>query len=220
MELERTLAPTSLTDEQLVERVVGGDVSSFEALMRRHNERLFRATRAILKNDAEAEDAMQEAYLSAYRHLSDFRGTARFSTWLLRIAVNEALHRRKRARPHEPLDENDSMSEDVMGNGPRSPETITVDRELARAVEAAIDALPEPFRVVFVLRAVQQLSAAEVAEALGIPEETVKTRLHRARMRIQAMLTNRTDALTPSLFDFHLSRCDRIVQSVLSKLAS
>lgn len=217
-------APVQLTDEEVVDRVRRGDTPLFEVLMRRHNQRLFRTARAILKDDTEVEDVMQEAYVLAFGHLADFEGRARFSTWLTRIAVREAIARLRKRQRVSHLE--DSYGDEIdggemaMSRGAQDPETIAGDRELARAIEAAIDELPTNFRAVFVLRAVEEMSGADVAEALGIPEETVKTRMHRARAAIRQRLSARTDALTPTVYQFHLTRCDRVVSAVLKRIGS
>ena len=223
--------PDSYPDEEVVNRVRGGEVALFEVLMRRHNRRAYRTARAILQNDAEAEDVMQEAYVNAYAHLGDFAGRAQFSTWLLRIVVNEALARRRRTLRLVPLSgagaagagsDGSHGSEDrevqSMTSRTRDPEESASDHELGRLLEQSVDTLPEGFRSVFVLRAVEQLSVAETAEVLGIPEETVKTRHHRARGLLQDSLLNRVGTALPSLFDFHLSRCDRVVVGVLARI--
>lgn len=228
MQTESPLAtpPLDASDEDLVARIVGGERALFEILIRRHNQRLFRTARAILKNDSEAEDAMQDAYVLAYQHLRQFEGRARFSTWLVRITVHEALRRMREARRFEPLD---ASADDGGGNegtimhddddaATTNPERGASQRELASIVEKAVDDLPAPFRAVFVMRAVEQMSVAEVAEVLELPPDTVKTRLHRARARIQRELATRTDALTPSIYEFHLSRCDRVVAGVFARL--
>jgi RNA polymerase sigma-70 factor (ECF subfamily) len=214
--------PDSYPDEEVVNRVRGGEVALFEVLMRRHNRRVYRTARAILQNDADAEDVMQEAYVSAYAHLGDFEGRARFSTWLLRIVVNEALARRRRTLRLVPLPGREAGADDreaqSMTSQTRGPEETASDRELGLLLEQSVDALPEGFRTVFVLRAVEQLSVAETAEVLGVPEETVKTRHHRARGLLQDALLNRVGTALPSLFDFHLSRCDHVVAHVLARI--
>jgi RNA polymerase sigma-70 factor (ECF subfamily) len=205
------------TDEEIIERVRGGDIDSFELVMRRYNQRIFRTVRAILREDDEATDAMQEAYVNAFTHLGDFTGRARFSTWLTRIAVHEALGRLRKRKRIEPLD--DSDSEDLLMASPANgPENSASDGELRALLEEAVDALPEAFRTTFVLRSIEQLSVAETAEVLGIPEETVKTRHHRARERLQNTLTNRVGAALPELFGFYRPRCDRVVANVLARL--
>jgi len=206
---------STLTDEDVVARVCAGDRALFEVLMRRHNQRVFRVARAIVKNDDEAEDVMQEGYVLAFEHLADFAGRARFSTWLTRIVVHEALRRVRRGGR---LTFEDDMDDRIDERDTPDPEKLAGDRELARAVEAAVDTLPDSFRTVFVLRAVEHLSVAETAQVLGVPEDTVKTRLHRARTAIQRQLLARTDSLTPAIYDFHLSRCDRVVTAVLARI--
>lgn len=201
------------TDEDLVARVLAGESHLYEALMRRHNRRLFRAIRGVLRNDAEVEDVMQEAYVNAFAHLSTFRGTAKFSTWLTKIAIYEAFARIRKGKRFEQTEEDAEMEAEQP-----TPEQTASDRELGSVLERAIDALPEHFRTVFVLRAVEELSTAEVADVLDIPDDTVKTRLHRARTMLQKSLLARADAATTEVFGFHLSRCDRIVNSVLARL--
>jgi len=207
-----------LADEDVVARICAGETRLFELLMRRHNQRLFRAARAILRRDDEAEDVMQDAYVRAFTHLADFRAEARFSTWLTRIAVHEAFARLRRERRVQSIDtlpeETTSMSQKVQPN----PEQEVADAELRAVLEHAIDALPESFRLVFVLRSVEQLSGAEVAEVLGIPEQTVKTRLFRARERLQAQLSSAFEARIPETYGFELTRCDRVVKAVFARL--
>jgi len=221
-------------DELIVQKVVGGDVALFEVLMRRHNRRVFRTTRAILRSDDDAEDAMQEAYVSAYQHLREFEGRAKFSTWLTRIAVHAALAKIRKAKRITSLEELEEQGGEAgiqqpgeEGNvrGPtsawgasRGPEDAASDGELRVALEQAVDALPATFRTVFVMRAVEELSVSETAEALEIPEETVRTRLHRARGMLRADLTRKLEATAPHAFDFHLSRCDRVVAAVFRHL--
>lgn len=218
-----TPTPEPPQDDELVRRVVAGETELFELLMRRHNQRLFRTTRAILRDDAEAEDAMQEAYVSAYTNLASFAGRARFSTWLTKIAVFESLARVRRRRRIDLLDPSEDLegeSATTMPSNDQSPEQHASDVEMSALVERAIDALPDGFRAVFVLRAVEELSTAETAECLGVPEETVKTRLHRARALLQKALFSRTESALPRAFAFHLTRCDRIVANVLGRIAA
>lgn len=206
------------TDETIVAQVVGGDTAAFELLMRRNNQRVYRAVRAILKNDDEAEDAMQQAYVSAFAHLGEFGGRSQFSTWLTRIAVNEALARLRRAKRTASLDDVHLEEEPMAAT--RSPEDATSDVEIRALLDDAVDALPLGFRTVFVMRAVEDMSAADTAEALGIPEETVRTRLHRARGLLRERLAKKLESAVPSTYDFHLSRCDRVVAAVLQRIRS
>jgi RNA polymerase sigma-70 factor (ECF subfamily) len=214
---EAARLPPTLTDAEIVARVCAGELELFELLMRRHNERVYRAARAILRDDGEAEDVMQDAYVRAYEHLNDFAGRARFSTWLTRIAVHEALARVRRRKRFDSLEEH--TEEPSMSTNPgASPEQQASDIEIRALLESAVEALPDEFRAVFVLRAVEGMSGAEVAECLGIGEETVKTRLYRARGRLQEMLAASIEPALPSLYEFHLSRCDRVVAGVLRRL--
>jgi RNA polymerase sigma-70 factor (ECF subfamily) len=201
----------SLTDEEVVERVLQGDRALFELIMRRHNERIYRTIRSILREEAEVEDAMQQAYVDAYAHLRDFAGRARFSTWLTRIAVHEALARKRRARP-----EGELMND--LPDPCRTPEQRTQDSETHRLLAAAIDELPEHFRTVFVLRSVQGLSVEETAEVLELNTETVKTRLHRARGLLQKAIIARTEPALARALPFPATRCDRVVAAVMQRL--
>lgn len=217
MQTAPVLPTPTLTDDEIVVRVCAGEHELFELLMRRHNGRVYRAARAILRDDGEAEDVMQDAYVRAYEHLKDFEGRARFSTWLTRIAVYEALARvraRKRFEPLEAHTEESSMST-TPGS---SPEQQASDVEMRAVLERAVDGLSDDFRAVFVLRVVEGMSGAEVAECLGISEDTVKTRLFRARARLQEMIVASIEPATPSVYAFHLSRCDRVVAAVLRRL--
>jgi RNA polymerase sigma-70 factor (ECF subfamily) len=204
------------SDEAIVARVLAGDTAAFELLVRRHNRRVFRASRAILRSDDEAEDAMQEAYVSAFSHLKDFGGRARFSTWLVRIAVYEALGRLRRGKRLTSLDDAE-LEEEPMATT-RDPEEAAFDHELRGLLEQAVDELPVGFRAVFVMRAVEEMTVGETAEALDIPEETVRTRLHRARGLLRQDLAEKIDSVAPRSFDFHLSRCDRVAANVLTRI--
>ena len=212
----------TMTDEEIVVRVLSGGPRLFELLMRRHNARVFRAARAILRDPDEAEDVMQDAYVRAYEHLGDFEGRARFSTWLTRIAVHEALARARKQKRFDRLDPSSSQSQEqsMTMRASATPEDETSDREMRVVLERAIDDLPEDFRAVFVLRAVEEMSGAEAAECLGVPEETVKTRLHRARGRLQKTLLAGLEPALPRVYDFHLSRCDRVVDAVLRRIGA
>lgn len=218
MQMAMSPATSALTDEEIVARVRVGETPLFELLMRRHNQRLYRAARAILRDDGEAEDVMQDAYVRAYGHLHEFEGRARFSTWLTRIAVHEALARRRRGRRFEPIETQPEETQS-MPTGPRfSPEQRASDGETRAVLEQAIDALPDEFRAVFVLRSIEEMTGAETAECLGIPEETVKTRLFRARARLQETLLEALEPSATSAYEFHLSRCDRVVAGVMARL--
>ena len=187
----------------------------FEILMRRHNQRLYRAARAILQDDAEAEDAVQQAYLNAYRHLDQFEGRAQFSTWLTRIAVYEALARRKRVGGN-PTSSEEGLGETAASPAP-DPERQAYGKELSVLLESALAGLPEGYRSVFLLREVDGLSTAETARHLRISDATVKTRLHRAK----GLLQRKLQAVTPAeAFSFDGARCDRLVTAVMRRLPS
>ncbi|MFO0745921.1 MAG: RNA polymerase sigma factor [Myxococcota bacterium] len=206
------------SDEALVRRVLAGDTLPFELLMRRHNRRVYRAVRALLRDEAEIEDAMQDAYASAFAHLDRFEGRARFATWLVRIAVNEALGRLRKRRPSaEPFDDlADALAPDELAP---TPEQRVADRELAALLERAVDGLPVGYRQVFVLRLVEGLDTAETATILDLSEDLVKQRLHRARGMVQRTIEARVGASAPALFELHAPRCDRIVRAVMDRIA-
>jgi len=208
---------SALSDEEIVSRVLAGDRMRFEELMRRYNQRLYRVARAILKDDIEAEDAVQQAYIQAYLHLGQFAGGSRFSTWLTRIAIHEALGRRRK-RQAEPWSETD---EDVMSQAmfdTPSPERLAYAAELRTMLESSIDSLPESYRLVFMCREVEGLSTAETAETLEIGEEAVKTRLHRARAMLRRDLFAQAGAASAGAFAFERPRCDALVRRVFEYL--
>ena len=223
--MQPALTLPSTDDASLAGHIADGDIPAFESLMRRYNGRLFRAARAILKDDADAEDALQDAWLEAYRHLSDFRGDAQLSTWLTRIVVTQALMRLRkqkrervvpitgRARPGEetrPIDVADARAE--------SPSDAALRAEVRRAIERRIDDLPLNFRTVFMLREVEGLSVQETAACLSIPEATVRTRLFRARALMREALARDLDMAAADAFSFLGARCDRIVTNVLGRI--
>jgi RNA polymerase sigma-70 factor (ECF subfamily) len=216
----------AVDDLALVSRVRAGDLAAFELIMRRHNQRLYRLARGILRNASEAEDVVQEAYVRSFEKLGDFIGPEGFAAWLGQIVVNEALGRlRKHGRVisfEDYTDDSDtrpSQSPSVsMKSQEIDPERLAASGELRRLIERAIDTLPDDFRAVFILRAVEGMSVAETATYLGIRPETVKTRFHRARKQIQEGLGAEFDALMPSVFGFAGDHCDRIVETVLTRL--
>jgi RNA polymerase sigma-70 factor, ECF subfamily len=210
-------SPASLTDEEIVARVCAGERHLFEHLMRRHNQQVYRAARAVLRDDGETEDVMQDAYVRAYEHLCEFEGRSRFSTWLTRIALHEAFARARRRKRFDSLE---SRAEDqpMPAAAIRNPEQLAGDVEMHDLIEKAVGSLPEEFRSVFVLRAVQGMKGTEVAACLGIRETTVKTRLFRARARLQELLVASAGTAVREVYEFHLSRCDRVVSAVLERL--
>lgn len=210
-----------LTDEQVVQRVLAGETAMYEILMRRYNQRIYRAVRAILREDSEAEDVMQDAYVRAYRHLDQFRGEAQFSTWLTRIAVHEALARIRRRGRVQSLDEvfTDGGANVIPTHIP-DPERQTSNGELGRLLEESILALPEHLRAVLMLRDVEEMSTADTAEALSISEENVKTRLHRGRAMVRRNLYARAGVEANRAFPFMGVRCDRVVQFVMAEITA
>jgi RNA polymerase sigma-70 factor (ECF subfamily) len=207
----------ALSDDQVVSRVLAGQTALFEVLMRRHNERLYRAARAILRDESEAEDVMQETYVRAYGHLRQFDHRAKFSTWLTRIAVHEAIARARHRGRYMTMDAE-------RASGPMSiaadPERQAFARELGHLMEAAIDRLPDGAREVFVLRQVEEMSTEEVAYVLDVSEAVVKTRLSRARAALRRELHERAGLAAPNAFRFLRPRRDRLVASVLRCLGS
>jgi RNA polymerase sigma-70 factor (ECF subfamily) len=203
------------------------DIEAFEQLMRQHNRMLFRTARAILRDDADAEEALQEAYLRAYRSISSFRGEAKLSTWLVRIVVNEALARRRKDARRAAVvpirsgavEEHELEAEAAMREQD-GPQDQAERGEIRRLLEQKIDALPEGFRVVFVLRALEELSVEETAAVLGIPEATVRTRFFRARSLLREALSQEIDLAFDDAFAFLGERCDRIVARVIAKLTA
>src|SRR5882672_1922599 len=201
----------ALSDEQVVALVLEGQTALFEVLMRRHNERIYRAARAIVRDEREAEDVMQQAYVNAYAHLRQFDGRAQFSTWLTRIAVNEAIARAKRRGRYQSLDEEAPGAAEFSMPTPdqHDPERQAFTRELSTLLEAAVDTLPDGHREVFVLRDVEGLSTAETAESLGVSADVVKTRLSRARALLRRQLFERAGMAASNAFTFQRPRCDR-----------
>ncbi len=214
MELAKTIGTAPIGDDEAVERVLSGDVALFEILMRRHNQRVSRAVRAILGADGDVEDVMQQAYLNAFAHLHQFAGDAMFATWLTRIAVNEAIaRRRKRDRFYRDDDETAIAS---LESSLPDPEQQAAGSELRQVMEREVEALPDAFRAVVVMRDVEGLSTGETAASLGISEDLVKTRLHRARTMLRDNLYRRAGVTLKSAFPFGNERCDRVVAAVLA----
>jgi len=220
-------ASTDFSDTEIARRIGLGDRHAFELLMRRYNQTLYRTARSILRDDAEAEDAVQEAYLLAYRAMGAFRGDAKLSTWLIRIVVNEAIARsRKRSRRAQiiqlssgaPEPEADVPEENMSESTPEQPEHAAMRTQTRRLLETKIDALPEAFRTVFVLRALEELTVEETAASLGIPVATVRTRYFRAKGLLREALAREVDFAFGDAFAFAGGRCDRIVAGVLARL--
>jgi RNA polymerase sigma-70 factor, ECF subfamily len=212
----------ALLDVDIVRRVRAGERGLFEILMRRHNQRLYRAARAVIHDESEVEDILQQAYLNAFCHLDQFQARSAFSTWLTRIVLNEAFARRRQLQraPREaaPDDPSSGVMDTVAAPEP-DPEHQAYASELHRVLEDAVDALPETYRVVFMLRDVEGMSTSETAHGLGLGDEAVKTRLHRARAMIRRRVTARIGAVAAAAFEFQAPRCDRVVAAVLAMIA-
>ena len=207
------------SDEEIVERVLAGDSGLFEILMRRHNQRIYRIVRGILRDDGESEDVMQDAYVRAYQHLGQFEGRASFVTWLTRIAMHEAFARAERMKRQTSLDSDESVSESTMATPQENtPERNAANRELGSALEAAILSLPPKYRSVIMMRDVEELNTAEAASALEISEDAVKVRLHRARALVRRALYRQSGQCARELFTFPATRCDRVVAAVLARI--
>jgi RNA polymerase sigma-70 factor, ECF subfamily len=216
-DVERTL----LSDEDVVSRVLAGDTPSYELLMRRYNQRLYRLARSVLRDDVEAEDVMQQAYVEALAHLGQWSGRGSFANWLMRIAFHDALARLRKRRRERALGSSAEPRDDVMGavrSPAPSPEHQAFQGEMRVHLESAIEALPTLYRPAFVLRHVEGLSTAETAACLGLREDAVKTRLHRARALLREELYRRIGEDTAAAFTFHRPRCDRVVAAVLAWL--
>lgn len=208
------------TDEEIVERIKGGEIALYEILMRRYNQRIYRVVRSILREDSESEDVMQDAYVSAYQHLHQFRGAAPFSVWLTRIAANEALHRLRQRKRVVSIDDTEWEGDGAMSPIEESPdpEQSASISELGDLLEEALLDLPQPLRVVVMLRDVEELSTAETAAALDLTEENVKVRLHRARRMARKWLFKRVAAGATNAFPFMGARCDRVVSGVFQRI--
>jgi RNA polymerase sigma-70 factor, ECF subfamily len=202
----------SISDEEIVGRVLSGEMAAFEVIMRRYNQRLYRAARGVLRDETEAEDVVQETYLQSLRHLRAFRWQSSLATWLTRIAVNEACARRRKRRRTMPGDGGAGIGE--------SADAPIRRREAGESIREHVDALPSSLRVVLVLRAVEGLSTAETAESLGLTEEAVKVRLHRARAALQRRMASELVDELQSVYSFDGERCDRIVHGVMARSAA
>ena len=219
--------PTGLSDSALVERIASGDQLAFEAVMRKYNGKLFRIARSILRDDSDAEDVLQDAYLDAYRHIGDFRGGSELSTWLTRIVINQALMRVRKERRRSSIvpfrsafvHEADSPEVQVPDQS-ESPSASAIRAETRRMLERRIDELPVAFRTVFIMREVEEMSVEETARCLSITPATVRTRLFRARALLREALARDIDTATGDVFAFAGARCDRIVATVLARINS
>ena len=217
-------APAGAADTELVRRALARDETAVRAIIKAHNRRLYRLARGILRNDGEAEDVVQETYVRAFTHLKDFRGDSSLSTWLSRIAMNEALGRLRRQRPGVELS---SLPQGMLEaqiiqfplmSAADDPEKSMAQREIQHVVEGAIDELPEPFRIVFITRVLEGMNVEETAEILDLKPETVKTRLHRARTMLRDNVEKKIGPVVMEAFPFAGRRCDRLTEAVLKRL--
>lgn len=220
-EKDMKLLQEELTDEDLVHRILKGESFLFEIIMRRYNQRLFRVTKSILKNEGEAEDVIQDAYVRAYENLHQFAGEAKFSTWLTKIAIYESLRRLRKSKRLTSLEmltkgkEIMSILKDESGN----PEKDFLRRRIIELLENAISNLSAKYSLVIMLRDVEGLSTEETANCLGISEEAVKTRLHRARTILRKELSSGAGITVKDLYPFAGERCDRIVAAVMERIS-
>jgi RNA polymerase sigma-70 factor (ECF subfamily) len=209
-------------DRALVARTLQGDHDAFAAIMRRHNRRLYRLARATLRDETEAEDALQDAYLDAYRGLARFRHDAALSTWLSRLVLNQCYARQRRAGRRQTVvpirSAGDSGEIEGVADEASAPDVNAMREQMRARLERELDALPEDFRHAFVLREVEEMSVAEAAACLGIPEATVRTRSHRARELLRVQFARDLELATPDVYEFGGERCRRIVDAVLQKI--
>jgi RNA polymerase sigma-70 factor (ECF subfamily) len=210
----------SWTDQEVIERVRAGDTALYEIIMRRYNQRLYRITRAILRDEAEAEDVIQDAYVRAYQYLYQYAGEALFSVWLTRIAVHEALRRLRLRRRSEQLDDEEYDEEGAMNavESAPDPEQRASIAEVGRLLEEAVMGLPDRYRTVVMMRDVEQMSTAETAAALELSEENVKVRLHRGHSMMRSWLFARAGENGRNAFPFMGTRCDRVVAQVFARI--
>ena len=210
-------------DATIVRCVVAGDAAAFEIVMRRYNRRLFRLARATMRNDADAEDALQDAYVKAYHALPQFRGDASLSTWLSRILHNECLMRRRRDARRDnviPMGDVDVSEAEIPDATIERPEAAAMRSQMRAVLERQVDGLPDALRTVFVLRAIEDLSVQEVAQCLGLTEVAVRSRHFRARSLLREALAREIDATEGDVFAFAGARCDRIVDGVLARIGA
>ena len=209
-------ARCDLSDKEIVGLVLAGNEAAFEGIMRRYNRLLYRLARSILQHDQEAEDAVQESYVRAYFNLGQFKGPGGFPSWISRIVINESLTRVRRKKPQ---DAGVADADDVATDPASRPDRVAMTDDILDLIESALDTLPQDFRLVFMLRAVEELSVAETAEILNIKPATVKTRFHRARGLMRKTLTRRIGDAAPKSFYFAGERCNRIVEMTFGRIS-
>jgi RNA polymerase sigma-70 factor (ECF subfamily) len=218
------IAPLGIAEAELVQRARHRDEAAIRAIMQANNRRLYRLARGILRNDSEAEDVVQETYVRAFTHLDDFRGDSTLATWLARIAMNEAMGRRRRQRPGvewtslPPGTLEAQIIQFPLAGASEDPEQSMAQREIQHVVEHAIDELPDAFRIVFITRVIEGMNVEETAEILGLKPETVKTRLHRARTMLRGNVEKKIGPVVMDAFPFAGRRCERLTDAVLKRL--
>ncbi|MER9058066.1 RNA polymerase sigma factor [Mesorhizobium sp. M0213] len=214
-----TATPAASGDMQLVGRALARDGDAFRTIIKTHNQRLYRIARGVVRNDSEAEDIVQEAYVSAFAHLESFRGDASLATWLSRIVINEALGRLRNRRRMVAMPENPQAEIIRFPLNPSDdPERTMAQRQILELVERATDSLPDVYRIVFVARVIEGLSIEETAELLGVRPETIKTRLHRARALVRKALDDQIGPVLLDAFPFAGRRCERLTNAVMQRL--
>ena len=220
---ETELLERGAPDTELLSLMRAGQSTAFAVLMRRNNQRLYRLARSIVRDDSEAEEVVQESYVRAFTHIGGFKGESSLATWLARIVLNEALGRLRRRHPAIDIDQMAETAE--AGSDPQlivqdhmNPEHASARQEIRRAIENAVDRLSPPFRAVFIMRAIEQMSIAETADFLGIPGDTVKTRFHRANKLLRQALSAEFGSILEGAFPFLGARCDGLVTRVLERL--
>jgi RNA polymerase sigma-70 factor (ECF subfamily) len=222
----KAIAYNKKDDNELVEVARSGDAAVFRTIMQRHNRRLYRVARGILGDDVDTEDVVQETYVKAFENLAGFRGESSLATWLTRIAINEALGRKRKRRPTADLRKVDMLDEQgevrvLIFPGTRidsNPESEASRAEIRRLLERAVDDLPDSFRIVFVMREIEQMNVEETASQLDIPPETVKTRLHRARRMLREALQEKLGSSLQDTYAFDGERCERMTHAVLQRM--
>ena len=220
---ERLSAPESIDDRTLATRIAGGERSAFEMLMRRYNRRLYRLARTSLRDDSEAKDALQDAYLCAYRSIGQFRGESALSTWLSRLVLNECNARLRRSSRRENIvsivsaEGNTEVCSKVAAPG-ETPDHLLARAQMRSVLERKVGELPEIFRLVFVMRSIEELSVQEISGILSIPEETVRSRHFRAKGMLRESLAKEIDLAEGDIFEFGGAHCDETVARVLARL--
>jgi RNA polymerase sigma-70 factor (ECF subfamily) len=215
-----TAVPSAAPDDmQLVRRALARDGDAFRTIIKTHNQRLYRIARGVVRNDSEAEDIVQEAYVKAFAHLDAFRGDSSLATWLSRIVINEALGRLRKRRRTVALPENPQAEIIRFPLNPSDdPERTMAQRQILQLVERVTDSLPDVYRTVFVARVIEGLSIEETADLLGVRPQTVKTRLHRARALVRKALDDHFGPVLLDAFPFAGRRCERLTSAVMRRL--